>query len=138
MNLDRTPFRLVLAGAGLFLSGCGAGVAGVVASAGDSGGGNAPPTLSAFEVVTPKVSPTALALIVTGPEGSALRAELLFARGTPDLLPMAQLSGPGVTGNEVLLPASLAGTRTTLTWDFAAELGSVGRPLRLVPALRPP
>ncbi|NOT32241.1 MAG: hypothetical protein HOP15_17485, partial [Planctomycetes bacterium] len=47
--------------AALLASGCGAGTAGIVAGSNDSGGGAAP-TLTAFQVVNPKVSPANLRL----------------------------------------------------------------------------
>lgn len=57
------------------LAGCGAGTAGIVAGSNDSGGGAAP-TLTAFQVSNPKVSPATLRLEASG----SVLVELFYAR----------------------------------------------------------
>jgi hypothetical protein len=106
---------IVLAVAALSsLASCGAGVAGVAASAGGSSGGSAP-ALNAFEVETPKVSPTRLRFEAS----QAVRVALFYDAGAPaGEQAMAELDG--VTGNEVSLPAG----ESFLKWDFATELGT--------------
>src|SRR5262245_58886535 len=84
-------------------AGCGSGTAGVLAG-GDDGDDDPAPVLTAFAVDTPRVSPLTLALEATGPTGSTLTLEVLFARPGEELHPMTRLAGPGVTGNNVVLP----------------------------------
>jgi hypothetical protein len=99
----------------VLFAGCGAGVAGVAASSGNSGGGDTP-ALTTFEIVDPKVSPALLRL-----EASAgVVAEFFFERANGGEKRMTALRGPGVSGNRVQLPAGAF----DLTWEFATELGS--------------
>src|SRR5262245_37636934 len=96
------------------LAACGAGVAGVVAASQGSGGGNAAPVLTAFEVVTPKVSRTPLRLVASRP----MRAPPFLA-AQDDQGQRALTNLDGLPGNEVNLPAG----ETVLDWDFAPQLG---------------
>src|SRR5262245_21468827 len=110
------PRRLALAGTLVLtcsLASCGAGVAAVVASAGGSSGGSTP-ALNAFEVVTPKVSPTQLRFDASQP----VRVALFYDLGDP--AGEQAMTRLGVTGNEVSLPAG----ESFLTWNFEAELGT--------------
>src|SRR5262245_49535716 len=102
------------------LAACGAGVAGVVAASQGSGGGNAAPVLTAFEVVTPKVSPTPLRLVASQPVLVAL-----FLNAQDDQGQRALTNLEGIPGNEVSLPAG----ETVLDWNFAAQLGPGFTPL---------
>ncbi len=104
------------AGLGLF-AGCGAGTAGIVAGSNGSSGG-ATPTLTAFQVESPKVSPARLHLEAS----EALTAQLFFARQGSGEAPMTALDFPGASGNQVQLPAGASEVR----WDFAAEPGLGG------------
>jgi hypothetical protein len=105
---------LLLSLAPSILASCGAGVAAVAASAGGSSG-DSTPALNAFEVETPKVSPTRLRFDAS----QAVRVALFFDAGAPaGEQAMAELDG--VASNEVSLPAG----ESFLKWDFATELGT--------------
>jgi len=95
------------------LSGCGAGVAGVAASAGGESGGTTP-ALDVFAVEGPKVSPCRLRLDAS----QAVRVGLFFDLGRGDGT-QALTRLEGTAGNVVDLPAS----EVTLEWDFAREPG---------------
>ena len=96
------------------LSSCGAGVAGVVASSGSSGGGTTP-ALTAFAVPNPKVSPAPITLEAS----TSLQVEMQFSVGSGPDLPMSLMPGPGISGNRVQLASGANG----FDWDFAADLG---------------
>ena len=129
-GIGRAPvFALSLfMAASSLLASCGAGVAAVAASS-DSGGGGSTPALTAFEVETPKVSPTRLRFDAN----QAVRVALSFVDPSagPDEHPMTLT---GVAGNEVNLPAGESFVR----WEFEPDLGSTSfgrQPLR-APARR--
>jgi hypothetical protein len=98
------------------LAGCGAGTAAILSNAGGSGG-SAPPTLTAFQVENPKVSPADLHF----ESSESVTAELFFAHDGGSEQPMMALTGPNVSGNQVELPSGTS----DVTWNFEAELGTV-------------
>jgi hypothetical protein len=104
----RVPLVLVCG----LLSGCGAGVAAVVASSGSSSGGTTP-SLNGFTVDQPKISPASLVLDAR----QAVRVALTFDAGGGEH-PMKLLGGP--VGNEVSLSA---GVNPPIQWDFESDLG---------------
>jgi hypothetical protein len=99
----------------MLLSGCGAGVAGVVAASGNNGGGGTAPTvLTSFRIPNPRVSPAVLQLGITGT--APVQAALFYKRPGESRQPMTRISGLGGS-NSVLL----AEPGADLSWDFAAE-----------------
>ena len=99
------------------ISACGAGTAGIVAGAGDDGGGGSAPTITSFQAPSPKVSPTMLRLEAN----QSVQVEL-FRLGASSEEPLTLLPDPGVSGNQV----SLAAGPNEVRWNFEADLGGLG------------
>ena len=109
--------KLLLSGLiGTLLAGCGAGTAGIIAGAGDNGGGGTTPAITSFSVPNPKVSPAGLTLEAS----AAIGTELFYAVGGGPDRAMQLLPGPGISGNSIQLAAG----PNDATWDFAADLGT--------------
>jgi len=100
-------------------TGCGAGVVGVVASAGGGGSSNAPPGISGFQVVNPKVPPAHLLFTLADPEGQPATVEFLAEVEDGPREHLAKVRG--LAANPATLATSRDGTAYDLEWDFAAE-----------------
>jgi hypothetical protein len=97
-------------------AGCGAGVAGVAAAAGDDEGGNSPPLIANLRVESTKRAP---ALIEFDLVNGRARVELLYTTesAVPGSGPRRMQGVAGIPGN----PVELEPGTTSLTWNFTDE-----------------
>jgi hypothetical protein len=125
LPLLRRIRSLSILSASLLLASCGAGTAAILSNAGDSSG-SAPPTLTAFQVENPKVSPADLHF----ESSESVTAELFFAHDGGSEQPMMALTGPNVNGNQVELPPGTSDRHLELRGRAGHGLRPRRRPLR--------
>jgi hypothetical protein len=118
--------RFLLLPSLVLLAACGAGTAGIVASADDDGGGgNAPTGISAFRIESSKTPPARIRFVLADPEANPVEVELLATVDDPvhgeRTEPLARIDDPAFPANPTTLPTSRDGIAYELEWNFPAE-----------------
>ncbi len=100
------------------LTGCGAGTAAAVSGGGgSSSGGNAPPSMSGFTVLDPKLPAQArVRFVLSDAEANPAHVEIFYQAPGQPAQPLTQTGS-----NPAVLATSSQGVEHLLPWNFAAE-----------------